>query len=121
MSFFLIFIVSYCALIWLLSKKAIPEELFRHDKSISRKICQAVAQFPGKHFFYLLYSDSACSDCNEGSGSSTVAISENILVFYYPFSQLATITFLSSFLKLVIYLASSRYFPEVLLHFWYFN
>ena len=66
--------------------------------------------FPGKHFFYLHCSGSACSDCNEGSGSSTLVVSENILVFYCPFFQFPTIIFLSFFLKLVIYVPTGRYF-----------
>ena len=45
---------------------------------------------------------SACSDCGEGSGSTTLLFSEIILLFYCPFSQFPTIIFLSSFQKLVI-------------------
>ena len=62
---------------------------------------------------YLHCSRSACSDCTEGSGSSTPVVSEKFLVFYFPFSQYSTIISSFFFSEIVI----SLIIPEVLLHF----
>ena len=52
-------------------------------------------------------------DCTQGSGSSTLPLSENFLVFYFPFSQFPTIVSSFFVLKLVIYLV----FPKGIFHF----
>ena len=65
------------------------------------------------HFLYLHYSGCVCSNCTEDSGSSTLVVFENFLVFQFPFSQFQTK--ISSFFcqKLVI----SLIIPDVFLHF----
>ena len=75
------------------------------------QICLVLGQFPHKHFFYC--TSSACSDCTEGSGSSTRVVFEKFLAFYFPFSQFPTMISIIFFLKFVICLVTS----EVSLHF----
>ena len=77
-------------------------------------IAIVIPQFPGKYNFLNFHCfGSACSDCTEDTGSSTLVVLGNFLVFYFPFSQFPTIISSFFFLKLVISLVISG----VLIHF----
>ena len=58
-------------------------------------------------FLCLHYIDSAYTDCTEGSGSSSIVIFENFLVFCFSFSQAQTI--ISSFLHLQLVTSIARF------------
>ena len=88
-------------IIWLLSDNASSERLSKYDNSIfSFWYSWSVARFWEINFLYLHCSGSACSDCTEGSGSSTLVIFANFLVLQFPFSQ-------------VQILISFNFFPEI--------
>ena len=52
------------------------------------QICLVLGQFPGKHFLHLYCSDFVCFDFIKRSGSSSLAIFKNFLVFYFTFSSI---------------------------------
>ena len=102
-----------------LLNKASSEGLFRYCKLLQKDYLGMVSlayffQFPYEHF--LKCCSFASSDCTEDSSLSTRVFSEDLLAFYFHFSQFLTKISSTFFQKLAIYLVIHQ-----LLHFRCFN